>query len=106
MLIRYRPMPEFWISDAAAGFLLYEFTKLLPKCTVTGFDISGFGLATAKEEVRSNLLHHDAREPFPFADGSFDLAISLNALHNLPPEDAAPRAGRDGTSRQGQIPGG
>ena len=26
-------------------------------------------------------------KPFPFANGSFDLAISINALHNLPPQD-------------------
>lgn len=71
------------------GFLLYEFTRLLPGCTVAGFDVSGYGLETAKEEVRPHLSRHDARERFPFADGSFDLAISINALHNLPPQDCA-----------------
>src|SRR5262245_22913028 len=71
------------------GFLLYEFTKLLPGCTVAGFDVSEYGLTTAKEEVRPFLRRHDAREPFPFPDRSFDLAISINALHNLPPQDVA-----------------
>jgi SAM-dependent methyltransferase len=71
------------------GFLLYEFTKLLPGCMVAGFDVSEFGLVTAKEEVRPHLFRHDARERFPFPDGSFDLAISVNALHNLPPQDVA-----------------
>jgi ubiquinone/menaquinone biosynthesis C-methylase UbiE len=70
------------------GFLLHEFTKLIPGCNVTGFDISEFGLSTAKEEVQSRLFRHDARESFPFADGAFDLVISINALHNLPPHDA------------------
>ena len=71
------------------GFLLYEFTRLLPGCTVAGFDVSDFGLATAKEEVRPFLTRHDARLPFPYRDGAFDLAISINALHNLPPEAAS-----------------
>jgi SAM-dependent methyltransferase len=70
------------------GFLLYEFMRLLPGCTVRGFDVSEYSLATAKEEVRPHLVRYDAREPFPYSYGSFDLAISINALHNLPPEDA------------------
>lgn len=69
------------------GFLLHEFQRLLPNCTITGFDVSEYGLATAKDEVRPHLFKHDAREPLPFADKSFDLAISINALHNLPPQD-------------------
>ncbi len=69
------------------GFILHEFTQLLSGCAVAGFDVSEVGLATAKEEVRPHLFKHDAREPLPFADKSFDLAISINALHNLPPQD-------------------
>jgi SAM-dependent methyltransferase len=69
------------------GFLLHELQQILGKCTVSGFDVSEYGLATAKEEVRPHLFRHDAREPFPFPDKSFDLVISVNALHNLPPQD-------------------
>jgi SAM-dependent methyltransferase len=71
------------------GFLLHEFTRLLPGATVAGFDVSHHALETAKNEVRPHLVRHDARERFPYADRSFDLAISINALHNLPPHDAA-----------------
>ena len=71
------------------GFLLYEFTQLLPRCTVAGFDVSEYGLATAKEEARDRLFRHDARDPLPFADKSFDLVLSVNALHNLPPPECA-----------------
>jgi len=69
------------------GFLLYEFTKLLPNCRITGFDVSEYALATAKDEVKPHLFLHDARDPFPFPNHEFDLVISLNALHNLPPQD-------------------
>ena len=71
------------------GFLLHEFKQLLPGCTIAGFDISEHGLNTAKEEVRDKLFQHSAAEPFPHADGAFDLVYSINALHNLPIEQLA-----------------
>ena len=70
------------------GFLLYEFTRLLPRCTVRGFDVSEYGIATAKEEVRDRLFVHRAQDSFPFADREFDLVISLNTIHNLLPQEA------------------
>jgi SAM-dependent methyltransferase len=89
LIAAYSLRPDACILDVGCGrgFLLYEFMRALPGCSVAGFDVSEYGLATAKEEVRPSLFRHDAREPFPFADQSFDLAISLNTLHNLPPED-------------------
>jgi len=69
------------------GFLLYEFTRLLPNCTVTGFDISEYAIATAKDEIRGNLFVHRAEDRNPFADRAFDLVISLNTFHNLPVEE-------------------
>jgi SAM-dependent methyltransferase len=87
----YSLPPDARILDVGCGrgFLLYEFLKLLPNCDVTGFDVSEYGLNTAKDEVRPNLFRHDARELFPFPDRSFDLAISINALHNLPVQDVS-----------------
>jgi SAM-dependent methyltransferase len=84
-----RPNARILDVGCGRGFLLYEFTRLLPGCTVAGFDVSQFGLATAKEEVKPHLVCHDAREPFLYSDRSFDLVLSINALHNLPPQDAA-----------------
>ena len=68
------------------GFLLHEFTRLLPNCTIAGFDVSEYAIATAKDEVRDKLFIHRAQDALPFADQAFDLVISLNALHNLPPQ--------------------
>lgn len=65
------------------GYLLYEFKKLLPKAYVKGFDISEYGLANAKEEIRPNLFMHKAQDPYPFKDKEFDLVISITTLHNL-----------------------
>lgn len=65
------------------GFLLYELTQLLPRCQVTGIDISAHAIANAKEEIRPCLIQYPAQEPLPFPTGAFDLAISLTTLHNL-----------------------
>ena len=53
-----------------------------------------------RTKSRPHLFRHDAREPFPFADQSFDLVISLNALHNLPPAGRGAGAARDGAGRR------
>ena len=34
------------------GYLLYEFTQVLPGCHVTGIDISQYAIENAKEEIR------------------------------------------------------
>jgi len=66
------------------GFLLYEVKKLLPNCTVAGFDISRYAVANAKEEVREKLfVHNAANTPWCYEDNEFDFAFSLATLHNL-----------------------
>ena len=65
------------------GYLLYEFTRLLPGCRIAGLDISGYAIENAKEEVRDRLMVHRAEAPYPFADNEFDLVVSLTTLHNL-----------------------
>ena len=64
------------------GYLLYEFTQLLPQCQITGLDISEYAIENAKPEVKDRLMCGNARE-LPFDDKSFDLVISNGALHNL-----------------------
>jgi len=67
---------------AGKGFLLYDFTMLLPGIEVYGIDISEYALEHSKEEVRDRLQVGNATS-LPFPDDHFDLVISLNALHNL-----------------------
>lgn len=64
------------------GFLLYDFTKVLPGIEVTGIDVSAYAIANSKEEVRDRLQVGNATK-LPWPDGHFDLVISLNTLHNL-----------------------
>ena len=65
------------------GYLLHELKLLLPNAHVVGFDVSKYGLANAKEEIRDNLFRYRAQDAYPFGDKSFDLVISLTTLHNL-----------------------
>ncbi len=65
------------------GFLLYEFTQVLPAAEVTGIDISSYAIEHAKDEVRPRLQVGDAAQ-LPFPDHHFDLVVSMNTLHNLP----------------------
>jgi SAM-dependent methyltransferase len=64
------------------GFLLYEFMQILPGADVRGIDVSAYAIANGKEEIRNRLVCGNATE-LPFADGAFDLVVSLGTLHNL-----------------------
>jgi protein-L-isoaspartate(D-aspartate) O-methyltransferase len=84
MVKHYGLKPGDRILDVGCGkgFLLYEFTVVLPGVEVAGLDISDYAIENAKEEVRSSLRVGDANS-LPFEDRSFDLVISINTLHNL-----------------------
>jgi len=72
------------VLDVGCGkaYLLYELTQVVPGLEVRGIDISEYGLANAKEEIRDCLRYGKAQE-IPFEDNEFDLVISLTTLHNL-----------------------
>lgn len=64
------------------GFLLYEFTQVVPGIEVAGIDISSYAVEHAKEEVKPFLQIGHARS-LPYPDKHFDFVVSINALHNL-----------------------
>src|SRR6185295_19477696 len=64
------------------GFLLHDFTQVVPGIQVAGLDISSYAIEHAKAEVKSFLRTGNAVE-LPWPAGSFDLVISINTLHNL-----------------------
>ena len=64
------------------GFLLYEFSQVVPGIEVVGLDISQYAIDNAKGEVRPFLVQGLAQE-LPFADNYFDLVYSITTLHNL-----------------------
>ena len=85
---QYRLSNKSSILDVgcAKGFMLYDFTQLIPGISVAGIDISQYAIEHAKEEVRPWLRIADAKA-LPYPDKSFDVVISINTIHNLDFED-------------------
>jgi ubiquinone/menaquinone biosynthesis C-methylase UbiE len=52
---------------------------------VAGIDVSEYAIENSLESVRPFLKVASA-ENLPYPDKSFDLVISINSIHNLPPE--------------------
>lgn len=106
LIAHYQLSSDARILDVGCGkaHLLYELSLLLPGAELTGLDISAHGIEEAPEAIRDRLLLHRAEEPYPFADGHFDLVLSLMTLHNLglPELDPALRE-MQRVGRQGYI---
>lgn len=70
------------------GFMLHDMAELIPGITVAGIDISGYAIENAISDMRPHLRVGDARV-LPFGDGSFDVVISINTIHNLERDECA-----------------
>ena len=70
----------------AKGFMLHDFKELMPDLRIAGIDISPYALEHAMEFVKPYLQIGNAKE-LPFENDSFDLVISINTIHNLPPAE-------------------
>jgi SAM-dependent methyltransferase len=64
------------------GFLLYDFTKVVPGVEVFGIDISSYAIANSKAEISDRLQVGNATS-LPFPDRHFDFVYSITTLHNL-----------------------
>ena len=84
MIDHYQIKPGDKILDVGCGkgFLLYEFTLLVPGVEVHGLDISSYAIEHCKEEIKEYIQIGNANF-LPYADKEFDLVYSLNTLHNL-----------------------
>lgn len=87
MAAHYGLKPGHRILDIGCGkgYLLYEFTQVVPGIEVRGLDVSAYGIENAKPEVRPFLQVGDCRS-LPYADGEFDFVFSLATFHNIPIE--------------------
>ncbi|MDM8542421.1 class I SAM-dependent methyltransferase [Desulfococcaceae bacterium HSG9] len=84
MVKHYNLKPGDRILDVGCGkgFLVYDFTQVLPGVEVAGIDISSYAIENAKPEAKPFLQVTHAKS-LPFEDDSFDLVFSINTLHNL-----------------------
>ena len=67
----------------AKGYLLYDLKQLIPSVHIAGIDISEYAINCAPPEIKDDLFVADARDLAMFGDKEFDLAISLNVIHNF-----------------------
>jgi protein-L-isoaspartate(D-aspartate) O-methyltransferase len=84
MVEHYGIKPGDRILDVGCGkgFLLYDFTKVLPDLDLYGIDISDYAIENSKPEIRDRLQVADATR-LPFPDSHFDFVFSITTLHNL-----------------------
>lgn len=73
---------------AGRGFMLYDLVDQYPDIEAVGIDISDYAISTCKEEV-SHLLEVGTADNIHYPDNYFDLVISINTIHNLPPDRCA-----------------
>lgn len=84
MVEHYGIKPGNRILDVGCGkgFLLYDFTLVVPGVEVFGIDVSEYAIEHAKTEVKDRLRVGNANS-LPYPDKHFDLVYSINTLHNL-----------------------
>ena len=70
----------------AKGFMLRDFVEALPGIRVAGIDISQYAIENTEKIVKPYVRVGNAVD-LPYPDKSFDLAISINVVHNLNLED-------------------
>lgn len=85
LISHYELKPSHRVLDVGCGkgFQLVELLSVEPELKVTGLDISNYAISNAHEKVRDNLVLGTA-DQLPFPDNYFDLAFSINTIHNLP----------------------
>lgn len=84
MVEHYGIKPGDKILDVGCGkgFLLYDFTKVVPDLELHGIDISEYAIANSKEEIKDRLQVGNATS-LPYSDNYFDFVFSITTLHNL-----------------------
>jgi 2-polyprenyl-3-methyl-5-hydroxy-6-metoxy-1,4-benzoquinol methylase len=66
----------------AKGFMMHDFSQLIPGIRVEGIDISEYAIAHAMDDMKPYVQVANAFD-LPFPDKSFDFVISINTIHNL-----------------------
>ena len=88
---------DYWRLDSnstlldvgcAKGFMMYDFSRIIPGINIQGIDVSEYAIKNSITEMKDKVLVGNAKE-IPFEDNSFDYVISINTIHNLDLENCA-----------------
>lgn len=84
LIAHYELKPGMKVLDVgcAKGFLVKDLSDALDGLNVVGLDVSHYALTHCPQDVTGKLIQGSC-ERLPFADGEFDLVISLDTIHNL-----------------------
>lgn len=63
--------------------MLYEFKYFLPKCKITGIDISKYAKKHSKKKV-TKFIKIASCDKLPLKSNYYDFVISISTIHNLP----------------------
>lgn len=66
----------------AKGFLVHDLELVVPGLRCYGVDVSRYAIEHGMEAIRPRLAVADAAR-LPFPDNAFDVALSINSIHNL-----------------------
>jgi SAM-dependent methyltransferase len=70
----------------AKGFMMHDMAELIPGIQIKGIDISDYAIENTIEDMKPHVLVANATS-LPFEDNSFDVAFSINTIHNLKQEE-------------------
>ena len=88
---------DYWRLDSnstlldvgcAKGFMMYDFSRIIPGINIQGIDVSEYAIKNSINEMKDKVFVGNAKK-IPFEDNSFDYVISINTIHNLDLEDCA-----------------
>ena len=65
------------------GHLIYELSKILQSNNIFGVDISKYAIKNVPSSIRSKTKVYDLRKGLNYKTKQFDLALSINLIHNF-----------------------
>ena len=65
------------------GYLIYELSNILNSNNIYGVDISKYAIKNVPKSIKSKTKVYDVRNGLNYKAKQFDLAISINLIHNF-----------------------
>ena len=84
-LLKYKKRGRLLDVGCALGFMLVPFSKYFE---IYGIDCSAYAINKAKQNVKKGIFKvHNAEDPFPFKNNTFDVVTCMDVLEHLKKPD-------------------